>query len=87
MKLMGCQCEECLARRIGELIIYGVKLEKAALEVRRLVDAGNMTGALGLIQAAGRLAEENDLEGEMEAMVIARTMEAAAAAREAGRLH
>jgi hypothetical protein len=71
----------------GELIIYGLKLEKAALEVRRLVDAGSMDAALGLIQAAAQLAEEHDLEGEVQAMALARNMEQATAARELGRLH
>ena len=87
MMMSGCDCDECVARKVGELINYSMMLEQAVIQIKQLLDAGNATLAYKLIQAAAIEAERRDLSGEIEGMMMAQTMQMAADARRAGRLH
>lgn len=85
--IAGCDCEDCLARKVGELVQYCVMLEEAMLQIKRLLDAGNTMLAYQLIQAAAVEAERRDLTGEVERMTMMEAMQTAADIRRAGRLH
>jgi hypothetical protein len=62
--------------QIEDLILYVLKLEKAAITVQRLIEGGDMQSANRVIQAAADIAREHDLASEIQAE-----------ARAAGRLH
>ena len=87
MMMSGCDCDECVARKVGELINYAMMLEQAVIQIKRLLDAGNAALAYKLIQAAAIEAERRDLSTEVEQMMAEHTMREAAIQREAGRLH
>jgi len=83
----GCQCDECVARRVGELVRYAMQLEEAAIEVKRCLERGDLKLAWQISKAVAKEAERRDLNGELEAMVMAQTLETAAEKKAAGRLH
>ena len=86
-QLRGCGCEECQARLTGELILYCLKLEKAFVEIERLLDAGQAEAANALIRNSAALAHERDLSGEMRELARLQNEERAAELRAANRLH
>ena len=83
----GCQCDECMARRVGELVQYAMQLEQACIEAKHLLDAGHRVMAWQLIEAAAGVAERRDLTGEMHAAARDQVIADAAEARREGRLH
>ena len=36
--LGGCQGDECMARKVGELVLYACQMEEAVLQIKRLLD-------------------------------------------------
>jgi len=56
--------------QIEDLIFYALKLEKAAIAVQRLIEAGDMQSAIRVIQAAADIACERDLASEIQAEAV-----------------
>jgi len=83
LKLTGCNCEDCQARKMQALILYGLAIEEAIFEVRRRMKASDYAGASAIVGAASAMARDHDLAGAVEALAVER----AAEERAAGRLH
>ena len=83
----GCQCDACVMRWVSALILHAVKLEKAVLRAKALIDAGQIEMAHALVARAAELAAERDLCGELRIEQEARNLLTAAEKRSAGRLN
>ncbi len=81
----GCQCQDCIARKVGELIMYACRLEQWAILLRNAIDAGAGDTAYEILTSAADYAEARDLSGEVEAAKQARILETSARLRAEGR--
>jgi hypothetical protein len=81
-----CQCPECLAAKAAELT-YAIRLDRHAIEAKRMLDQGDDAAAFAVIDAAAAIAYARDPEGELNAVREARRLKEASAARTVGRLH
>jgi len=83
----GCQCSDCVTRYVADLILYCMKLEKAAIQVKSLIDHGAAGEvSYGLIAQAAALAMERDLSGELRVEQETRNVRTAAELRAQNRL-
>ena len=87
MTFDGCDCSDCVARKVGELILYALELEKAVAGIKRCVDAGNGELAYRLMVEAAAAVEARNLSGEISRAAMERNMQDAAELRRTGRLH
>ena len=78
MKLSGCDCPDCIARKTSELAAYALMLESACIEIKRLLDADNSGPAYALIKEAAKAAAARDLAGEIKAAAQERVIQDAA---------
>ena len=92
--ILGCQCEECRARWIADLVEYATFLEETVLEIKRLLpprrprgDAIRAIRAIRAIKGLAVVAERRNLIGEIEAWSLEEGRRHAAEERAAGRLH
>ena len=83
----GCKCDDCMTRWVADLILYTMKLEKAVLQARVMIDAGQHDMAHGLIGMAVELAQGRNLCGELKLEQQARNLRTAAEMRAMNRLH
>ena len=88
MIVPGCNCDECRARWVEDLVEYATFLEGMVLEIKGVLDAGGGgKQARRMIKALASVAERRSLRAEIEAAGFERDVRTAAEAREAGRLH
>ena len=87
MRDLPCDCPDCQAKRVGELVQYAMQLEQACIEAKHLLDGGHRMLAWQLIRAAADVAERRNLTAEMHAAAHAQIIADAALARREGRLH
>ena len=69
--LGGCQGDECMARKVGELVLYACQMEEAVLQIKRLLDDVRAGLAWQLLAATVDEVERSDLAREVSAMVHA----------------
>jgi len=72
---------------VGDLILYTMRLEKAVIECKRLLDADCDNASRMLLAKTAQLAHERDLSGEVREMEHTQNVETAIMLREANRLH
>ena len=81
-----CGCEACVTARLEEALCYALTLEKAVLEIQRLLN-GEAGAALALLDRTAALARSRNLTAEVAALAAWRNEQRAAEIRAAGRLH
>ena len=82
-----CQCEECVARRVGELLEYACALEKGVIKARELLHENQFAMAFNLIEAVADMGVARDLAAEVRELEEVYNLRMAADLREAGRLN
>ena len=72
---------------VVDLILHCMQLENLARGIKRTLAEEDGQGTYDLIMKAAALADERNVEGEIQRETEALTMQLAKEAREAGRLH
>ena len=84
-----CNCEDCRARWVEDVVAYASFLEEKVIEIHGVLGSGPGSGkqARRMIRVLAGIAKQRALNGEVEAAELARDCRSAAEGREAGRLH